>query len=951
MGRCEDASPHLVNGMVIRERGRTARVTRDPSGDIPGHHWAVSGTLVETKLRVPRGRATQVNRQRMADVLDRSRSARLTLVSAPPGFGKTTLIATWARSARAAGAAVAWLSLDPADTDPARFWSYLLAAIETAAREAAVDVDLGPVRAPSGGIDMDALVDALDRVSADLTIVLDDLHVIASGPIHEDLAALLERMPEHVHLVVTTRADPPLPLARLRVRGELVEIRAADLRFDQAEAATFLRDVMGLTLSTQQVAALEVRTEGWAAALQLAALSMAGRADVEPFIARFTGNDRHVVDYLADEVLGRQPEVVRRFLLHTAILDRLSAPLCDAVTGRRDGKTLLETLDRANLFLVRLDDERRWYRYHHLFADVLRARLLDEDPDAIPDLHRRAGAWWEEQGDLAEAIRHALAADDEERAADLIELAAHDLRGHRQERTLRDWLDRLPDTLFHRRPMLAIVHVGALLATGETRGVEARLDAAERWTAAAGSEAARIAAVAEGMVVHRLDVLHHLPSAIALHRAGLARMGGDHEATVVHARAAMAAAGEDLPLERGGGAGLLALAAWSQGDLEAAEAGWSAAIVDLERAGHHGDVLGCTIGLSDVRIAQGRLTEARRTLEDALLHAERLSPPPRGRADMHDGLAALHHEWGDLTEARRHLDLAAELGESAGLPQHPYRWRVALALVRHAEGRLDEATDLLDEAERRYDGDFFPEVRPVPAVRARIWLAAGRIGEARTWARAAGVSARDPVTYLREYELLTLAQVLLAEGAAGGGEGVGPAVALLERIIVAAEAGGRRRSHIEALVLLASAQQAAGDGSAAAALEEALVLAAPQGYVRTFLDAGEGVHRLLRDASKQGPARARASHVLQKAIARGRAHPTQAALIEPLSERELDVLRLLGSDLDGPAIARELYVSLNTMRTHTKNIFAKLGVNSRREAVRRAGALGLLDRRGGTGGG
>ena len=904
------------------------------------------GPLVETKLRIPRPRHGLVDRRRVTARLERAVSARLTLVSAPPGFGKTTLLAQWARDRRDEGWVVAWLSLDAGDADPARFWRYVLGSLDAAAREAGQALDLEGAVAADGGIDVGALINTLDGIRVEVAIVLDDLHLIESATIHDALAAFLDRAPDHVHLAVTTRADPPLPLARLRARGELAEVRAADLRFDRDEADAFLRDAMGLDLSAEQVSALEARTEGWVAALQLAGLSMADREDVGPFIDRFAGNDRFVVDYLADEVLARQPEAIRAFLLRTSILDRLAGPLCDALTGRDDGRAVLDRLDRANLFLVPLDDDRRWFRYHHLFADVLRARLFDEDPGLVPELHGTASRWWEAQGELAEAIDHALAAADHGRAADLIEVAAHDLRSQRQERTLRAWLDRLPDEVFDRRPMLAIVHGAALLSTGATAGVAARLDAAARWVAAANDDEARAAAVADGMIVHRVDALPHLPSALALHRAGLARMAGDDDATIAHARAALEAAGEDQPLERGGAAGVLALAAWSRGDLDTAAEGWSEAIRNLERAGHHGDVLGCTIGLADIRMAQGRLHEAQRTYEDALRRAERVSPRPRGIADMHVGLCELHHEWGDLSAARQHLQAGEDPAD--GLPQHPYRWRVASALLQQADGRPEAAVELLDEAERRYEADFFPAVRPIAAIRARLWLAQGRVADAEHWARASGVVADEPVSYLREYELLTLARLRLAQGRAGDAASIAEATGLLERIAAGADAGGRRRAHLESLVLLAAALADGGRPSEArATLERTLHLAEPEGFVRAFLDAGEPVRRLLEEAARRGSDSPYARRVLEAAGDHPATRPAQPGPIEPLSDRELEVLRLLASDLDGPAIARELYVSLNTMRTHTKNIFAKLGVNSRREAVRRAAELGLVPRRGG----
>ena len=395
------------------------------------------------------------------------------------------------------------------------------------------------------------LLNELQTVQDDLVLVLDDYHVIEAGDVHDGVAFLLDHLPPQIHLVIATRADPPLPLARLRARGELVEVRAADLRFAPDEATAYLGDVMGLTLTAGEVAALEGRTEGWIAALQLAALSMQGRDDVAGFIAGFAGDDRFVVDYLVEEVLQRQPEQVRSFLLQTSVLSRLTGPLCDAVTGQDGGKAMLEALERGNLFLVPLDDRRQWYRYHHLFGDVLRARLLDEDPDRVPALNVRASAWYERNGDLSEAIDHALAAEDFERAADLVEPAIPAMGQGRQEADLRRWMEALPDELFGVRPVLASGIVGALMSTGEVRGVEARLRDAERWVEPSTGRRPVGRSASGEMVVVDADAFRRLPAEIAMYRAGLALVAGDVAGTLTHAQRALELAGPDDHLGRG----------------------------------------------------------------------------------------------------------------------------------------------------------------------------------------------------------------------------------------------------------------------------------------------------------------------------------------------------------------------------------------------------------------
>jgi LuxR family transcriptional regulator, maltose regulon positive regulatory protein len=923
------------------------------------HDGGTVPELLAIKLHAPLPRPGAVDRARLLDRLGRGAASRLTLVSAPPGFGKTTLVAQWIAGLGEA-TRTAWVSLEPADDEPAVFWRYVITAISRAIPGIG-DGALGLLGGGEAGVDrvLEALLHDLETVTGDLLVVLDDFHVIERREISEGVAFLVDHLPPGVHIVLLTRADPPLPLARMRVRGELVEVRAADLRFTAIEAAAYLNDRMGLALADADVGTLEARTEGWIAALQLAAISMQGREDASSFIAQFAGDDRLVVDYLADEVLERQSEATRAFLLETSVLDRLTGPLCDAVTGGAGGQATLESLERANLFLVPLDDRRRWYRYHHLFADLLRARLQERRATEVQVLHRRASAWWEAEGKSAEAITHALAAGDMERAADMIELSSRSLRQTRQEATLCRWLDALPDRLFDDRPVLAMAHVGALLSTGQSRGVEARLLAAERWVHAADDDEARAAAEAAGMVVRHTEVIGHLPSAIPLHRAALAQMRGDLPATISQARAALAAARPDQPLERGSAAGMLALATWSNGELDAAHATWSDAVGDLERAGHRADMLGGFLALADLRTAQGRLRDARQTFERGLRLGTEPTPPLRGTADMHVGMAELLREWNDLAGARAQLDAAAALGDALGLPQNAYRLRLAMAGVRAAEGDLEAALAMVDEAERAYVPDFFPEVRPIAAIRARLWTRLGRHRDTLAWAAERHVTTDDDLAYLREYEHVTLADALVARAAdTASRDDAAAATGFVDRLLGAAEAGGRGRSVIALLVLRALASGLAGDrGASADALDRALTLAEPEGFVRLFLDAGPALAPLLDDASRRAAAPASARRLLAAfdgapapapvapmATAMAPARAPVQPLIEPLSERELDVLRLLATDLDGPEIAAQLFVSVNTLRTHTRNIFAKLAVNSRRAAVTRATEIGLLGR-------
>jgi LuxR family maltose regulon positive regulatory protein len=916
--------------------------------------------VVETKLLPPRLRPRSVDRPRLLELLAAGAAARLTLVSAPAGFGKTTLIATWL-AGRRPGGRTAWVSLDARDTDAGTFWSYLLIAVDRAAPcSAAAALDqLRTARAPVEAV-LAGLLNELSVLPEDLTIVLDDYHLADSPAIQPEMAFLVDHLPPQVHLVISTRADPALPLPRLRVRGDLVEIRAADLRFTPDETATYLDQVHDVRLPAADVATLESRTEGWAAALQLAALSLRGRSRLSEFVAGFAGTDRFVVDYLADEVLDRQPSEIRHFLLQTSVLERLSGPLCDALTGGADGRRTLTDLERANLFVVALDDRRHWYRYHHLFADVLRAHLLVERPDDVPTLHRCASDWFDRHDDPERAVSHALAAGDVERAADLVELALPGQRKKRREAVIRRWADELPADVVADRPVLALGFIGAFSAANEFHGLQARLDDLERLLARPA---------ADHIVVDRVEY-ERVPGVVPTYQAAMALVAGDLAGTVRYAALAQERAAPTDLLTRASAAALTGIAAWTTGDLTVAYSSYETASDGLSRVGHTADVLGCTITLVDLDITLGRLTRAQDRAEAALRLAESDGTPLeplRGTADMHVALSRVAWERGDLSESARQLDRAEALGEGAGLPQNAYRWRVAMARLREAAGDVEGAAGLLHEARRLYVGDFAPDVRPVAADLARVLDARGDLAGAAGILAERGITADDDLTYLHEQEHLTLVRVLLdTHTASGDVAGLSSATHLAGRLLDAAEAADRRRSILEALILLARAHTAAGDRThAVELLGRAVEMAEPEGYCGVFTLDREQVLALLNHlpAPRQdGPFVRRLRDLLtDSAVVAGspstdapQLRPTTtagapgkgaAALVDPLSDRELDVLRYLCSDLDGPAIARELSVSLSTVRTHTQHIYAKLGVSSRRVAVRRAHQLDLLTTR------
>ncbi|MGN6490055.1 MAG: LuxR C-terminal-related transcriptional regulator [Devosia sp.] len=881
--------------------------------------------LVATKLNLPVPRPRIVSRPRLRELLDRGREAKLTLVSAPAGFGKTTLLADWLAGPAPPGQAVAWLSLDANDNEATVFWPHLVAALQAASAKAGASfAELPAASQPDLGF-VALLLNQLAAGETPILLVLDDLHLVDRSDIHEQLGFLVEHLPPHVRVLISTRADPGLPLARLRVRGDLVEIRSAELRFTAEEAAAYLNDVMQLGLSAADAATLERKTEGWIAALQLAVLSLEGRDDSAAFIEDFAGSGRYVVDYLMEEVLARLPDELRDFLLTTSVLRRMSAPLCDAVTGEPgSGRKMLDRLERQNLFLVPLDAHRQWFRYHHLFADVLRGQLSDTQTQALPEIHRRASTWFEAHEERAEAIHHALEAKDYEWAAELIERAIPQMRKHRQEASFRAWMKPIPEAVVRKRPVLGIAHVGVLVSLGVFDGSEERLQAAE----------AEIAGLADPK-----PLLAH----VELYRTALAQVRGDVEAAAGHARRVLDLAPLGDHLARAGAAGFLGIVSWTRGELDEAGSFWTVCRDGLHEQGHLADVQGTTIALADIRNTQGRLSEALRLCEAARSVASDKAGRPiaRGIADMHASLAFLHLERNELALAREHLDRCQELGEAWGLPQYPHRSRVAWARLDLAEGRSAIAIERLQEAAGRYVSDFFPNVRPVPALLASLQVRLGRLDEADEWARTVAPGADDPPTYLREFEHVTVARLLVARGDAASVE---RALRLLERLARVAAAGGRRRSLIDIHLLAALAHKARHEIPAALeVLRRAIGLAEPEGVRRPFIDEGERLAGLVGQLSRR-----EASSAFLRSIAQSpgsvpepalRDHPE---LLEPLSDREVDVLRLLRTDLSGPEIAEELSVSLNTLRTHTRNIFEKLGVNSRRAAVSRAGELGLF---------
>lgn len=928
-------------------------------------------SVLATKLFPPSRREALVVRPRLAEQLDASVTDHhhLTLLSAPAGFGKTTVLTEWLRSLaqERPHVSAAWLSLDPADNDLARLLSHLAAALSGPGLE--IDSSWARPGAGDGPAALTALVNELVEAGRNVpdrhwVLVLDDYHVIEASAVHEAVTFLLDNMPRQLHLVVATRSDPLLPLARLRSRGQLVELRAADLRFTASEARDFLHRVMGLELIERDVEALEARTEGWIAGLQLAALSLRkthSRAETVQFIDAFTGSNRFVLDYLVDEVLARLPAHEQQFLLRTALLDRLTGPLCDSLTDTTGGGPTLERLERDNVFVVALDAERSWFRYHHLFADVLRARLLAEQPELVSSLHLRASEWYAAYDLVPDAVTHALAGGDAHRAAYLVEHALPQTRRARHDTTLLNWIAALPEEVVRGSPVLSILAGWSAMMTGDLDGMEARLDDAEAALARGQQDPSLAATWAQ------TEDLRTAPATVHIYRAALAQARGDVTGTVQRARQALVLSGPDDHFVRGAAGGFLGMAAWASGDVEEALTTFTQAARSLRAAGNRVDALDTSIVLGRMWMTAGQPSHARRTYERALATATANGEPyPRATPDLHVGLAELDVERNDLDGAQEHLEIAKALAERACITENRYHWFVAAAQVNLARGNHRVAFDLLDEAEQLYRPGVYPNIRPIPAMRARAHIAANDLQAAQRWARDHHVHLDDDVTFLGEYDRLTLVRLCLAcahpparsrRGIGGEQPSLAHVLDVLKRLGTAAE-GSRAGTVLEVGLLRALTLQAMGEPAQAVGELDAALAGAPEPhqYVRLFLDEGAPMIALLRQAatttrSGDSPAATHARRLLQAADEGNlrtvaAASPVNArgreALVAPLSERELAVLRLLDSELTGPEIASHLYVSLNTVRTHTKRIFTKLGVRNRAGAVRRGRDLGLL---------
>jgi LuxR family transcriptional regulator, maltose regulon positive regulatory protein len=872
--------------------------------------------ILATKLYIPPPRPNVILRPRLIERLNAGLRGKLTLIAAPAGFGKTTLVSAWIAEC---DQPVAWLSLDAGDTEPTRFLAYLVAALQTIAPTIGAGIS-GALQAPQPPpieAILTALLNDITTVPNHFVLVLDDYHVIDGQMVDQALTFLIEHLPPQLHLVIATRENPPLPLARLRARSQLTELRAADLRFTSAEAAAFLNQVMRLSLSAEDIAALETRTEGWIAGLQLAAISMQGHQDATSFIQSFTGSHHFVLDYLLEEVLHQQPAHIQTFLLHTSILDRLCGSLCDALVHdpAASGRAMLEYIERANLFIIPLDNERRWYRYHHLFADLLRQRLYQRTAAASGDavsevaaLHRRASVWYEEHGLEVEAFQHAAAAHDVARAERLIEGAGVPLYFRGTVIPVLRWIESLPKTVLDASPSLWVIAASAALLVDHT-SVEQKLQAAE--------------AALHSTTLD--DRTRDMVGRIAALRATLAVIQHDEAAILAQSRRALEFLHPDNLQVRTATTWSLGYAHQLQGDRDAASRAYTDVIAIGKSSGASIYTIAATINLGQVQEANNQLHLAQQTYQHVL---HMVGDPPQPIAcEAQLGLARIFYEWNDLLAAEQHGQHCLQLTQQIAIENVDTvaSYRVLLARLKLAQGDVPGAIAVLDEAAAfiRQHG-FVSRMPEVAAAHVLALLHQGQLAAAPHLAQTHDLP-------------LSQARVSLAQSDPA------TALAVLEPVRQQAAAKGWLDEQLKATVLQAVAYYVHGEPDTAMHwLGEALTLAEPGGCIRIFVDEGPPMAALLREAAKLGIAPSYVRH-LQAAFGESdRRTPSPQLVIEPLSERERDVLRLLRTALTGPDIACELMVSLNTVRTHTKHIYTKLGVNSRRAAVLRAEQLDLV---------
>jgi LuxR family maltose regulon positive regulatory protein len=908
----------------------------------------VADQLLATKFRTPQPPIQLVHRSRLVERLQKAVHSPLTLIAAPAGFGKTTLLSTWLEHASLPSA---WISLEQDDDELFRFWSYVFAAlarIHPSLESSALPLLEASTLSPPPQIEavLSVWINEITNLPHEMALVLDDYHLITAPAIHQSVTYLLEHLPSQMHLIMATRADPPLPIARLRARGQVIEFRADDLRFTSQEVTAFLTQALGQELSSEEITTLESRTEGWIVGLQLAALSMQGRRDLAGFLEAFRGSHRYILDYLIEDVFARQPEAVQSFLLQTSILERLQGSLCDAVMGwmresgeEVSGQAMLEQVEQSNLFLTPLDDERQWYRYHQLFAEALRHRIQRRNPELVRDLHRRASVWYEQQGMTRDAVQHALTAADFELAARLIEHAAETTARRGELTTLRSWLDALPDELLYSRVDLCLWQAWLLAISGEYDSAELLLQDLEPRLRTAVLSAETISSVETPRQGANHPGLIEYTGRMAAIRAFIAFRSGNTRHTIDLARQAL----EQLPQDqafRGLVAWYLGIAYLESGDQVAGAASLTEARTSSLMSGNSYVAFTATYELAQLQARQGYLHKAYQSFQQALeLGAER-GGTLAATGPAYVGRGELQREWNQLDQASHSLQEGIARCQQTGNASIMLRGHIMLARVKQAQGDTAGADTLIQQIPQIIHSSHLSPLNAASATawHARLALAQGDLASAVRWVQENHLEVDDELSPPRELEYLTFARVLMAQ------QRPHETLPLLGRLLHLAEQQGRLGNALEVLVLHALASRAYSDeAEAMARLTRALSVAEPEGYIRLFIDEGEPIVALLRQAYAHEIASDYVATLLLAAGSTFTDSPVPAgSLLEPLTERELEVLRLLVAGLSNAAMARELVITVGTVKSHINHIYGKLGVQSRSQAIARVHSLHLL---------
>jgi len=883
----------------------------------------VTSAILQTKLNIPQTRLSIIQRPRLMDKLNAGMDSSLILVSAPAGYGKTTLIAEWLPVTQHRRT---WFSLDESDNSPRQFLIYLLTALQQVQKEIGQSVErtLQASELPALEAMIKSLLSEWSADMVDTLLVLDDYHVITNMVIHEALNTILTYLPPRLHLVILTRADPPLPLARLRVRNHLTELRASDLRFSVDETAAFLSQTMGLTLSQEQAASLEVRTEGWVAGLQLAGLSMQGREDVEEFITAFTGSHHYIVDYLVEDVLNRQSELVKEFLLKTSILEQMSASLCNALTKDANSQSMLEELERTNLFVVSLDNERNWYRYHHLFADVLRKHLKTQLPQIVQELHHRASDWYQLNGQSAEAFSHAMLGEDSTRALDIVEENAWKMVLHGELAILQDWVRSLPAEMISKRPWLCIHYAWALLFSGEADSAEKQLQSAE--ACFGKNQATDMPIEIQG---HSLAI-----------RAWISYQGGNLEQAVAMSRQAIEFIPEMDPAVRCLLAGILGQGCVAENDFVEAARHYTDMVRMAYASGNVMMEVAAQCALGWLKETMGKLQDAETIYQAAIERAVQFNSPSVGQAYLN--LANVYYERNELDLAKQNGQKAIESARTWGHVDALATGYLYMARITHAQNDEVNANANLSEMENTIRGHVLepPTLILLEALSARLSLIQGNHGAAHQWVKEQDLTIDDPINFFNEVQYLTWAQLLLAENQ------LDSVVPLLERLHKEIESSARFGNLIEVLVLLSLAfEQQGKPDTARATLLRALDLGESEGYMRVFLNLGSPMEHSLKQLKVENPNQK--IYIQNLLVAFGgsiapESNSKSQLLIVPLSERELEVLRLVALGKSNRQIADDLVLATGTVKRHLNNIFGKLNVQNRTECVARVKELDLL---------